>query len=214
MSTSGDLVWLKPRHAGRPPVRIAVVGVGARGVNLAAAVTGCAGAELAAVCDRSMAALTRVAPRLPGVALAGDFSSILEDATIEAVVIATPVASHYRIAMASLAAGKHVLVDRPVAAAYREARELKEFAERLDLRLMPGHAFLYSRPVAHVKSLIDSGGLGDVHFISSSRVNPGQHQADSSVVWDLAPHDFDPSELDRRATHSGLGDCPRVPRCG
>jgi predicted dehydrogenase len=184
MSTSGELVRLKPRYAGRPPVRIAVVGLGARGVGLAEAVTGCAGAELAALCDRSMAALTRVAPRFPGVPLVGDFSSILEDATIEAVVIATPAASHYRVAMASLAAGKHVLVDKPVAAAYREAQELKAFAERLDLLLMPGHVFLYSRPVAHVKALIDSGRLGDVHFISSSRVNLGQHQADSSVLWD------------------------------
>ena len=190
MSTSADVVRLTPRLVGRPPIRIAVVGVGTRGTALAEAVAGCVGAELAALCDRSMAALTRAAPHFPGVPLVGDFSAILEDATIEAVVIATPASSHYRIAMASLAAGKHVLVDKPVATTHREARELKEFAERLDLSLMPGHEYLYSAPVAHIRSLLDSDEVGDVHFVSSTRASLGQLQADPSVVWDLAPHDF------------------------
>ena len=119
------IVHLRPRYGGRPAVRTAVVGAGARGRRLAQAVMTTAGAELVAICDRSTAALTRVSPRFPEIRMVGDFTEILEDPSVEAVVVATPVQSHYRLITASLAAGKHVLVEKPFAASYREARELQ-----------------------------------------------------------------------------------------
>jgi Oxidoreductase family, NAD-binding Rossmann fold len=136
-----SVVPFPPTYRGRPPVRIAVVGLGYWGPNLARNVLESPGAELVALCDRSMSSLTRVAPRFPNVPLITDFSEILESPQIEAVVIATPVSSHYRLATASLAAGKHVFVEKPMAASLEEAEGLKDLADRLDLTIMPGHTF-------------------------------------------------------------------------
>ena len=115
---------------------------------------------------------------------------MLADPAVEAVAIATPVGTHHALAKAALEAGKHVFVEKPLAASTDEALDLVELAEARGLLLMPGHTFLYSPPVNIVRSLITSGEIGDIHFISTSRVNLGLHQSDVSVVWDLGPHDF------------------------
>jgi predicted dehydrogenase len=109
---------------------------------------------------------------------------------IDAVLIATPVSTHHPLSLAALRAGKHVFVEKPLAMSAREASELVTLASSNGLVLMPGHTFLYSPPVVAIHDLIVSGTLGDLLFISSSRVNLGLHQSDVSVVWDLAPHDF------------------------
>jgi protoporphyrinogen oxidase/predicted dehydrogenase len=106
------------------------------------------------------------------------------------VAIATPVSTHYALAMSALEAGKHVFVEKPLAAATEEVVHLTQVANANGLVLMPGHTFVYSPPVTTIKGLIDSGELGEIYFISSSRVNLGLHQPDVSVVWDLGPHDF------------------------
>jgi predicted dehydrogenase len=118
------------------------------------------------------------------------YTELLEDDSIEAVAIATPVSSHFDLAREALDAGKHVLVEKPMAASSHEATELLGLADRKGLVLMPGHTFLYSPPVNVVRDLVQAGELGDIYFISSSRVNLGLHQPDVSVVWDLGPHDF------------------------
>jgi predicted dehydrogenase len=106
------------------------------------------------------------------------------------VVIATPVHTHYDLARQALAAGKHAFVEKPLADSSERADALVQMAEDNDRVLMCGHTFIYSPPVRTIKQLLECGSLGDVYFISSSRVNLGLHQRDVSVIWDLAPHDF------------------------
>ena len=105
-------------------------------------------------------------------------------------MIATPVSTHFELASRALQFGKHAFVEKPLAASSEEAAELVRLARRAGRVLMPGHTFLYSPPVVLMKELIDRGDLGEIYFVSSSRVNLGLHQADVSVVWDLGPHDF------------------------
>jgi predicted dehydrogenase len=172
------------------PVRVAVVGVGYWGPNLVRVLHELDCASASVVCDRDEAALTAVAKRYPGARLTQSFESVLVDDEIEAVVIATPVSTHYALAATALDAGKHVFVEKPMAGSLEEAEDLIERAESSDLTLMPGHTFLYSPPVTMVRDLIQSGELGEIYFISTSRVNLGLHQRDVSVIWDLGPHDF------------------------
>ena len=134
--------------------------------------------------------LDKVGRRYPAVGRTVRYDQVLEDADVDAVLIATPVSTHYPLAQRALNAGKHVFVEKPLAGSTAESVELLELADERGLVLMPGHTFVYSPPVQQIKVLIESGELGDVHFISTSRVNLGLHQPDVSVAWDLAPHDF------------------------
>ena len=109
---------------------------------------------------------------------------------MEAVAIATPVSTHAPLATAVLSTGKHCFVEKPLAATAAEAQQLIQLADATGLTLMPGHTFLYSPPVNVVRDLIVRGELGEIFFISTSRVNLGLHQPDVSVTWDLAPHDL------------------------
>jgi predicted dehydrogenase len=170
--------------------RIAVVGLGYWGPNLVRNIQELPNAELAAVCDTRPEALETIARRYPAVATTTSYDEIVEDGEIDAVVIATPVSTHHPLALKALDAGKHVFIEKPLAASSEEARELMEAAAERELVLMPGHTFLYSPPVNTIRDLIASGDIGDVYFISTSRVNLGLHQADVSVAWDLGPHDF------------------------
>src|SRR5204863_9317140 len=142
------------------------------------------------VCDVSPAVLEKVGRRYPGVRQTARYDDLLESDEVDAILVATPVSTHYRLVADALKAGKHVFVEKPLAASSSEAVELIELAQRNDLTLMPGHTFLYSPPVNLVRELLLAGELGEIYFISTSRVNLGLHQADVSVAWDLAPHDF------------------------
>jgi len=172
------------------PVRIGVVGLGYWGPNLARCAHEVAEAELTWACDMRPEALEGIAKRFPSVRVTRHFEDVLEADDVDALVIATPVTTHFGLAAAALAMGKHVLVEKPLAASSTEAQELVELAERHDRIVMPGHTFLYSPPVEAVQSLIASDELGEIYFISTSRVNLGLHQPDVSVTWDLGPHDF------------------------
>ena len=172
------------------PVRVAVVGLGYWGPNLVRNLYEIPGADVATVCDTRATTLEAVSRRYPAIACTTRFDDILEDASIDAVVIATPVFTHAGLATRALSAGKHVFVEKPLAASSAESLALIALAEERGLVLMPGHTFLYSPPVEKIKTLIDDGTLGDIYFISTSRVNLGLHQTDVSVVWDLGPHDF------------------------
>jgi predicted dehydrogenase len=172
------------------PVNIAVVGLGYWGPNLVRNLYELESAEVVTMCDTRRGPLEALRRRYPGVARTTSFADVLADRRVEAVALATPVSTHYPLASAALRAGKHVFVEKPLAGSAREGRELIELAREHDLVLMPGHTFLYSPAVLLIRSMIESGELGDIYFISTSRVNLGLHQSDVSVTWDLAPHDF------------------------
>jgi predicted dehydrogenase len=172
------------------PVRIAVVGAGYWGPNLVRVLDSLPEASLAVVCDLRPDALGSISRRYPALNTTTDYSRVLADDAIEAVAIATQVGTHADLAASALAAGKHVLVEKPFATSVAEAESLMELADRHGLILMPGHTFLYSPPVTAIRELICAGELGEIYFISSSRVNLGIHQSDVSVIWDLGPHDF------------------------
>lgn len=175
---------------GLRPLRVAVVGLGYWGPNLVRVLHELPEAEVAAVCDLDSTRLAKVSARYPGLRTTTKFEDLLADGEIDAIAIATSVSTHYPLALASLEAGKHVFVEKPLASSSQEAESLCSTADALALTLMPGHTFLYSPSVTLVKDLIDAGELGDIYFISTSRVNLGLHQPDVSVIWDLGPHDF------------------------
>ncbi len=173
-----------------PPVRVAVVGLGYWGPNLVRNLAELDGAELVAICDLDPERLALIGRRYPGVRTTNELDDLLSADDIEAIFVATPVSTHHPIGMAALGAGKHVFVEKPLATSVAEAAQLVSYAAKRGLVLMPGHTFLYSPPVVAIHDLIVSGALGELLFISSSRVNLGLHQSDVSVIWDLAPHDF------------------------
>jgi predicted dehydrogenase len=169
---------------------VAVVGLGYWGPNLVRNLHEVGDAEVVSVCDLDAGALEGIGKRFPAVRRTTSFEDVIGDRRVDAVAIATPVSTHYALAGAALRAGKHVFVEKPLASSSTEALELLELAEASGLILMPGHTFLYSPPVNLVRDLIVSRELGEIYFISTSRVNLGLHQPDVSVAWDLAPHDF------------------------
>jgi predicted dehydrogenase len=142
------------------------------------------------ICDLSEERLSSFARRYPGATPTSCYEDLLDDPELDAILIATPVFTHFELAAAALRAGKHTFVEKPLAPTTAEAAELIELSESRDLRLMCGQTFLYSPPVRAVKRLIETRELGDIYFVSSSRVNLGLHQRDVSVIWDLGPHDF------------------------
>jgi predicted dehydrogenase len=171
-------------------INTAVVGLGYWGPNLVRALHDVDEAQVSWICDLDENHLERIGRRYPAVARTTDLDEVLADETVDAIAVATPVSTHFPLAKRALEAGKHVFVEKPLAASTDEAVELAELADSRGLLLMPGHTFVYSPPVRAIRELIDSGELGDIYFISTSRVNLGLHQPDVSVVWDLGPHDF------------------------
>jgi predicted dehydrogenase len=169
---------------------VALIGYGYWGPNLLRNYMELPSARMKWVCDKDANKLARAKVRYPAVTVTEDYSDVLSDPEVDAVVIATPISTHYNIAIAAIDAGKHVFVEKPMTASVLEAQALIAAAESRGLTLMVGHTFEYSSPVLRIKQIIDSGELGDVYYVASSRINLGLHQKDVSVIWDLAPHDF------------------------
>ena len=142
------------------------------------------------MCDSNTTRLEIMKSRYPDISYTSDYRNILKDSNLDAVVIATNVSSHFPLAKEALLAGKHVFVEKPFAASIEQAEELVDLGKKNGLVTMVGHTFMFSPPVIKAKEIIDSGELGKINFITSSRVNLGLHQKDVSVIWDLAPHDF------------------------
>jgi predicted dehydrogenase len=174
----------------RTDVRVGVVGLGYWGPNILRVLAETTGVEVAWMCDLDASRHQRLARRYPAVRTTTDLDDLLSDATLDAIALATPVNTHHPLGRRCLEAGKHVLVEKPLAPSSAEAADLISLAEERERVLMCGHTFLYSPPVVHAKRLLDAGDLGEVLFVSSSRVNLGLHQKDVSVIWDLAPHDL------------------------
>jgi predicted dehydrogenase len=144
--------------------------------------------RLGGLCELDANRVAEFSRRYPGVPVTDDFEVFLCNPRIDAIAIATPPRTHYDLARRALGAGKHVVVEKPLATRPGDAQELAQLAEDLDLVLMPGHTFVYSPPVNKVRQLIQSGTIGDVYFVTSSRMNLGLYQSDG-VITDLAPHD-------------------------
>src|SRR3954453_22996016 len=171
------------------PLRTAVVGYGYWGPNLVRNVIERPELEFAGLCERDAERAAAFSSRNPGVAVFGDLAEMLADPTLDAVLVATPPHTHHAIVRAALEAGKHVLVEKPLATTTDDAHDLIDVAEAGGLTLMPGHTFLYSPPVNKVKHLVDDDVIGEVYFVTSARMNLGKYQADG-VICDLAPHDL------------------------
>ena len=172
------------------PLGVAVVGCGYWGPNLIRVFNALDGSEVCAIYDAIADRARQVQQNYPAIRCAGSLDEILEDERIEAVCVSTPVGSHYDIASAALAAGKHVMVEKPLTDSVETAGRLVEQAAARRLTLQVDHTFVYSPAVRKIRSIIDSGALGELLYVDSVRVNLGLFQSDVSVLWDLAPHDI------------------------
>jgi predicted dehydrogenase len=168
--------------------KVGLAGLGYWGPNLARNFDELA--ELAWLCDLSAENRERYASRFPDAQMTGDFDELLADDTVEAVVVATPVVTHYELAKQALEAGKHVLVEKPPALTATDAEDLLTTAEESGRTLMPGHLLLYHPGVAALKGLIDSGELGEVLYVYGNRQNLGQIRKDENALWSLGVHDL------------------------
>ena len=126
----------------------------------------------------------------PDVQTTSKFDDVIEDTELDGILIATPARLHFEMAKKSLQAGKHTLVEKPIARSTDQCQELIELAENQKLTLMVGHTFIYSAPVRKIKEIVKSGELGEIQYICSRRLNLGLFQKDINVAWDLAPHDI------------------------
>jgi len=171
-------------------LRIGLVGLGYWGPNRLRVLTELADVETAWICDQDADRLARFAQRHPAVTATTDVEDVLGDPELDAVIFATPADTHAELTAAALDADKHVFVEKPLARTSGDAERLVEAADRRGLRLMCGHTFLYSPSVRLVNELLEREELGELHYISSSRVNLGPYRSDVSVISDLGPHDF------------------------
>jgi predicted dehydrogenase len=187
---SSQAVLSRDGRAGTDRLKVAVIGCGYWGPNLIRNFTSCPDSQVVMVCDQDRSRLERSTTYCPRAELVQDFARVLADPGVEAVAIATPVCTHVPLASAALRAGKHVLVEKPLATSAREAEEMVRLADSLGLTLMVDHTFIYSPAVRRIKEIIDSGELGEIYYIDSVRINLGLVQKDVNVLWDLAPHDL------------------------
>jgi predicted dehydrogenase len=171
-------------------IKVGVVGCGYWGPNLIRNFRSLPDCDLKMMCDISEKRLSHLRSVYPEVEGSADYSHMLNGINLDAVVIATAVKSHFPMAKASLLAGKHTFIEKPMAGSSHECEELVEIAHKNGLVLMTGHTFLYSPAVRKIKEIIAKGDLGEIRYISARRLNLGLFQKDINVAWDLAPHDI------------------------
>lgn len=169
---------------------IGVVGCGYWGPNLLRNFAENESAQLRWMCDLNTKRLDVMGRRYPFAETTFNYKQLLDDPHLDAVVIATPVATHFDFTREALVAGKHVLVEKPFTSSVREAEQLIELAERNGLTLMVDHTFIYTGAVRKIKEIVRSSDFGDLLYFDSVRINLGLFQRDINVVWDLAPHDL------------------------
>lgn len=174
----------------RKPITVGVVGCGYWGPLLVRNFNGIPNCVLKTICDVSESRLKHVKKLYPDLNCVTDYERLFSDGDLDAVVIATPVNCHYSMAEASLLAGKHTFIEKPMASSSAECEKLIGLAERNGLILMVDHTFLYSAPVRKIMDIVEAGDIGDIRYINSRRLNLGLFQKDINVAWDLAPHDI------------------------
>lgn len=171
-------------------LRMAQIGVGYWGPNLLRNLMSNARCQLKTVIDLSQDRCDYVRRMYPSVQVNSVVESAFNDPQVDAIIISTPVSTHYELAKRALNAGKHILVEKPMATTVDEITDIGRLASRSSLVAMAGHTFLYNPAVRHVKSMIDSGDIGEVRYIYSQRLNLGRIRTDVDVLWNLAPHDI------------------------
>lgn len=171
-------------------LNIGIIGCGYWGPNLLRNFYNIDDSRVITCCDLKEKRLRHMKNLYQSVETTQGYMDIINDDDIDAVVIATPVSTHYELAREALEAGKHVFVEKPLASEVKEGVELVNSAREKGLVLFVGHTFVYTAAVNKIKELINSGELGDIYYINSSRLNLGLFQDDINVMWDLAPHDI------------------------
>src|SRR6267143_1431491 len=171
-------------------VTVGVIGCGYWGPLLVRNFKSLPDCLLKAVCDVNAERLKHIHALYPEIEGIPQTQQLLNGTDVDAVVIATPVKHHYSLAKASLLAGKHTLIEKPMASSSTECEELIEIADRNGLVLMIDHTFLYSSPVQKIAQIVQAGDLGEIRYINCRRLNLGLFQKDINVAWDLAPHDI------------------------
>jgi predicted dehydrogenase len=171
-------------------IRVGVIGYGYWGPNLVRNFMEAPGSTVVAVCDLRTERLARLRLRYPTIHTVSDPSVLFNDPSLDAIVIATPVSSHFELAMAALRADKHVLVEKPLAANSEQSIQLIEEAACRKRVLMVDHTFVYTAAVRKIRELITANALGDIYYYDAVRVNLGLFQHDVNVIWDLAIHDL------------------------
>ena len=171
-------------------IKIGVVGCGYWGPNLVRNFNLLPECQLKMMCDTSEERLQHLKSLYPDVQRATNYEFMLNGIGLDAVVIATSVKWHFPMAKASLLAGKHTFIEKPMASSSAECEELIDIAKKKGLVLMTGHTFLYSPVVRKIKEIVDQGDIGDIRYICARRLNLGLFQKDINVAWDLAPHDI------------------------
>jgi len=169
---------------------VAIVGAGYWGPNLLRNFTACAKTTVRWLCDLDEPRARKVAAGFPATRVSASLDEVLADDNVSAVAVATPVGTHAALAMRALDAGKHVLVEKPLARTVAEGKALVAFAAKRGLTLMCDHTFCYTGVVRKMRDLIHAGDVGDVLYFDSVRINLGLFQSDVNVMWDLAPHDL------------------------
>jgi len=205
-----------PRLDATEPVRVGVIGYGYWGPNLVRNFAEFPGSEVAYVADVRTDRLAPVARRYPGVVTTTDYRDLLKDPRVEAVLISTPISTHFDLALESLRAGKHVLVEKTITATSEQSMRLIDEADSRGLTLMVDHTFVYTGAVQKIKELVDAGRLGRLYYWDSVRVNLGLFQHDVNVLWDLAVHDLSImdailGELPSAVAATGISNIPGRP---
>jgi len=171
-------------------IKVGVIGYGYWGPNLVRNFAEVKDARVTMVSDRKAERLGQVERRYPGVRTTTDPNALITDPDVDAVVVATPVEYHFDLAMATLQAGKHVLVEKPIASSSEQASRMVDEAQRRNLVLMVDHTFVYTGAVQKIRDLTCDGDLGEIYYYDSVRINLGLFQHDVNVLWDLAVHDL------------------------
>jgi predicted dehydrogenase len=171
-------------------IKIGVVGFGYWGPNLVRNFVEMRDAHVVWVTDLRSERLAVVTARYPATKVTTDYRTVIDDPDVDAIVIATPVSTHFELGMAALRAGKHVLLEKPIAATSEEAIRLMEEAARRRLVLMVDHTFVFTPAVQKIRELTQAGELGELYYYDSVRINLGLFQHDVNVLWDLAVHDL------------------------
>jgi predicted dehydrogenase len=191
---------------GHKRVRLALVGCGYWGPKVIRASASVPEVEVAALVDRDMRLASNLQRNYTSARVSASLTEILENEEIDAVIVATPPETHTEVAAEALMAGKHVLVEKPLARSADDCRLLGSLAEERDLRLMVGHTFRFSPAVRMVRQLLDARELGEVYYIDSQRLNLGRVRKDVDAVWNFAPHDIS-------IIHHWFGGKPNAVHC-
>jgi predicted dehydrogenase len=170
-------------------IKLGIIGCGYWGANLVRNFYNTNNCEIKIVAEASSARQDFVAKNYPEIQITSEYTDLLKDKEIDAIIVATPASNHFQIAKESLNAGKHVFVEKPLALTSKDAEELVELAEKKKKTLMVGHTVIYNEPIKKVKEFIDSGEIGEIYYAYASRVNLGKVRSDVNVMWNLAPHD-------------------------